>query len=96
MIVIELLKCDVVVDSTAEKVKKFSLSQDVKERHSQIKADSKNHYSSSLNLMHFKFSNVLHNFTFFSITFCITCDLIDIKWHYHEDSVDWTHIKHHD
>ncbi len=58
MIIIKLLKCDVVVDSTAEKVKKFSSSQDVKEQHSQIKADSKNHYSSSLNLMHFNFSNV--------------------------------------
>ncbi len=62
-----------------EKVKKFSSSQDVKEWHSQIKADLKNHYSSSLNLMHFNFLNVLHNFTFFSITFCITCDLIDIE-----------------
>jgi len=79
MIIIKSLKCDVVVDLTAEKVKKFSSSQDVKERHSQIKADSKNHYSSSLNLMHFNFSNVLHNFTFFSITLCITCDLINIK-----------------
>jgi hypothetical protein len=28
---IESLKCDVVVDSAAEKVKKFSSSQDVKE-----------------------------------------------------------------
>jgi len=90
------LKCDVVVDLTAEKVKKFSSSQDAKEQHSQIKADSKNHYSSSLNLTHFNFSNVLHNFTFFSITLCITCDLIDIEWYYHEDNVDWTHTKHYD
>jgi len=78
-IIIELLKCDVVVDSTAEKVMKFSSSQDVRKQHSQIKADSKNHYSSLLNLTHFNFSNVLHNFTFFSIALCITCDLIDIK-----------------
>jgi hypothetical protein len=76
---IELLKCDIVVDSAAEKVKKFSLSQNAKERHSQIKADSKNHHSSSLNLTHFNFSNVLHNFTFFSIALCITCDLLDIE-----------------
>jgi len=34
MIIIELLKCDVVVDLTAEKVKKFSLNQDARERHS--------------------------------------------------------------
>jgi hypothetical protein len=31
---IESLKCDVVVDSAAEKVKKFSSSQDAKEQHS--------------------------------------------------------------
>ncbi len=79
MIIIKSLKCDVIVDLTTEKVKKFSSSQDVKEWHSQIKANLKNHYSSSLNLTHFNFSNVLHNFTFFSITLCITCDLINIK-----------------
>jgi len=79
MIVIESLKCDVVVNSTAEKIKKFSSSQDIRKQHSQIKADSKNHYLSLLNLTHFNFSNVLHNFTFFSIALCITCDLIDIK-----------------
>ncbi len=73
------MKCDVVVDLTAKKVKKFSSSQDIKEQNSQIKVDSKNHYSSSLNITHFNFSNVLHNFTFFSIALCITCDLIDIK-----------------
>jgi hypothetical protein len=76
---IKLLKCDVIIDSAAEKIKKFSSSQDVKEQHSQIKADSKNHYSSSLNLTHFNFSNVLHNFTFFSIALCITCDLLNIE-----------------
>ena len=54
-------------------------SQDVKKQHSQIKVDSKNHYLSSLNLTHFNFSNVLHNFTFFSIALCSTCDLINIK-----------------
>jgi len=79
LIIINLLKCNVIVNSTAKKVKKFSSSQDVKEQHSQIKADSKNHYLSSLNLTHFNFSNVLHNFTFFSITLCITCDLINIE-----------------
>jgi hypothetical protein len=76
---IKSLKCDVVVDSAAEKVKKFSSSQDVKEQHSQIEADSKNHHSSSLNLTHFNFSNVLHNFTFFSIALCVTCDLLNIE-----------------
>ncbi len=79
MIIIKSLKCDVVVDLTAKKVKKFSSSQDIKEQNSQIKVDSKNHYSSSLNITHFNFSNVLHNFTFFSIALYITYDLIDIK-----------------
>jgi len=34
MIVIKSLKCDVIVDLTAEKAKKFSSSQDAKEQHS--------------------------------------------------------------
>jgi hypothetical protein len=76
---IKSLKCDVVVDSAAKKVKKFSSNQNVKEWHSQIKADSKNHHSNSLNLTHFNFSNILHNFTFFSIILCITCDLLNIE-----------------
>jgi len=76
---IKLLKCDVVVNSAAEKVKKFSSNRDIKKQHFQIKVDSKNYHLSSLNLTHFNFSNVLHNFTFFSIVLCITCDLLNIE-----------------